>query len=83
MTVDNPVELVERAGTLVRENRFCDAEALLSEAWRLAEEGSDDWARGDIAFRIAATYRERGRLDDARRFYVEAARWQRRAFGLS
>lgn len=83
MGVDDPRVLVRRAEDLMAEGRRPDAEILLIEAWRLAQQATDDLLRGDIAFRIAATYRMAGHANRARKFDIEAARCQHVAFGLS
>jgi len=83
MGVEDPRVLVRRAEDLMAEGARSDAEILLIEAWRLAQELGDEAARGDIAFRIAATFRMAGRVNRARKFDIEAARLQRIAFGLS
>lgn len=83
MSVEDPQVLVRRAEDLMAEGRRPDAEILLIEAWRLAQQVGDDAVRGDIAFRIAATYRLGGHVNRAREFDIEAVRFQRSAFGLS
>jgi hypothetical protein len=83
MSVKDPQVLVRRAEDLMAEGRRPDAEILLIEAWRLAQQAGDDAVRGDIAFRIAATYRIAGHVNRARQFDIEAVRFQRNAFGLS
>ena len=82
MNVDNPNELVRRARYLVHEGRYHDAEILLMEAWRLAGARKDHAIMGDVAFRIAATYRDYGFTQEAKRFDIEAYRFQHLAFGL-
>lgn len=82
MSIDDPVDLVRRAELLVRQGRSGDAEILLGEAWRLARAAKEPAVCGDVAFRIAATYRMDGSSDIARRFDREAFRFQRRAYGL-
>ena len=82
MSIDDPVDLVRRAELLMRQGRGEDAEVLLIEAWRLARAAAEPAVCGDVAFRIAATYRMSGSSDVARRFDREAYRFQRRAYGL-
>jgi hypothetical protein len=81
MGVEDPVELGRRAEHLMTMGRRPDAEILLIEAWRLAQ-SADDAVRGDVAFRIAATYRWGGRFERARQFDREAYRFQQQACGL-
>jgi hypothetical protein len=82
MGVANPVELVQRADHLMQQGQWSDAEVLLIEAWRLAQQTTDHALRGDVAFRIAATYRLGGRDERARHFDLQAFRFQQSAFGL-
>lgn len=82
MTVDDPLALIHRAEDLMEEGRRADAEMLLIEAWRLAQRAADHAVRGDVAFRIAATYRLSGSLERAREFDVESYRFQQMACGL-
>lgn len=82
MSVDDPVDLVRRAEHLMQQGCSEDAEILLIEAWRLAQAAKDAAVCGDVAFRIAATYRMNGSADIARRFDHEAFRFQRQAYGL-
>ncbi|MGD8330644.1 MAG: hypothetical protein PVJ49_14520 [Acidobacteriota bacterium] len=83
MSAEDPQMLVRHAENLMTQGRRPDAEILLIEAWRLAQEAGDDAMCGDIAFRIAATYRLGGHFNRAREFDIEAVRFQRNAFGLS
>lgn len=82
MSVEDPIELVRRAEHLMTLGRRPDAEILLIEAWRLAQQTADDAVRGDVAFRIAATYRWGGSFERAKQFDREAYRFQQQAFGL-
>jgi hypothetical protein len=79
MSVDDPVALVRRADDLMMRGRRPDAEILLIEAWRLAQLASEHAVRGDVAFRIAATYRIGGCFDRAKHFDAESARFQQMA----
>jgi len=82
MSVDDPVALVRKADDLMAQGCRPDAEILLIEAWRLAQLAADDAVRGDVAFRIAATYRVGGSFDQARQFDAAAARFQQMAYGI-
>lgn len=82
MSVDDPLELIRRAEALMEEGRPADAEMLLIEAWRLAQRAADHAVCGDVAFRIAATYRLSGSLARAREFDFESYRFQQMACGL-